>query len=113
MEVESEFYRQFLSVVETQLANPELSVVDLAGRMGLSRVQFYRKIKALTNYSPAELLRVLRLKRAATLLKTTERTVAEISYAVGFSSPSYFARCYKDYFGESPTEVQERTSKIG
>jgi signal transduction histidine kinase/DNA-binding response OmpR family regulator len=113
MEVESEFYRQFLSVVETQLANPELSVVDLAGRMGLSRVQFYRKIKALTNYSPAELLRVLRLKRAATLLKTTERTVAEISYAVGFSSPSYFARCYKDYFGESPTEVQGRTSKIG
>jgi signal transduction histidine kinase/DNA-binding response OmpR family regulator len=112
MGVESEFYREFLSVVESELSNPDLSVVDLAGKMGLSRVQFYRKIKALTNYAPAELLRILRLKRAATMLKTTERTVAEISYAVGFSSPSYFARCYKDYFGESPTEVQERTSKI-
>ncbi len=112
LEVESEFYRQFLSLVESEMANPDLSVVDLAGKMGLSRVQFYRKIKALTNYAPAELLRILRLKRAATMLKTTERTVAEISYAVGFSSPSYFARCYRDYFGESPTAVQERTSKI-
>jgi signal transduction histidine kinase/DNA-binding response OmpR family regulator len=112
LEVESEFYRQFLSLVEAEIGNPDLSVVDLAGKMGLSRVQFYRKIKAVTNYAPAELLRILRLKRAATMLKTTERTVAEISYAVGFSSPSYFARCYRDYFGESPTAVQERTSKI-
>lgn len=111
MDVESDFYRDFLKVVNEEIGNPDLSVVDLASKMGLSRVQFYRKIKALTNYSPAELLRIIRLKRAATLLKTTERTVAEISYAVGFSSPSYFARCYRDYFGESPTNVQERTSK--
>ena len=80
--------------------------------MGLSRVQFYRKLKSLTNYSPAELLRILRLKRADTLLRTTEHSISEILYSVGFSSPSYFTKCYREYFGEVPTEVQKRTSKI-
>jgi transcriptional regulator GlxA family with amidase domain len=76
--------------------------------MGLSRVQFYRKIKALTNYSPGELLRNIRLRRADTMLKTGEATISEIAYAVGFSSPSYFTKSYHDFFGESPTDVRRR-----
>jgi transcriptional regulator GlxA family with amidase domain len=94
------------------MSDSELSVEDLAAEMSLSRVQFYRKLKSLTNYSPAELLRNARLKRADSLLKSTEKTVSEISYEVGFSSPSYFTKCYRDYYGELPTAVQKRTSKI-
>ena len=111
-DVDSDFYRRFLAIFEREIANSELSVEDLASEMGLSRVQFYRKIKSLTNYSPAELLRNLRLKRADTMLRTTEMSVSEILYAVGFSSPSYFTKCYREYFGETPTDVQRRTSKI-
>ena len=61
-------------------------------QVGLSRVQLYRKTKALTGHSPNELLRMVRLKRAASLLASTDKTVAEVCYAVGFSSPSYFAQ---------------------
>ncbi len=110
--VDNEFYARFVALVERDIADPTMSVETLGAELGLSRVQFYRKIKALTNYSPVELVRIFRLKRAASLLASSECTVAEISYKVGFSSPSYFAKCYKDYFGESPTDVQKRTSKL-
>jgi DNA-binding response OmpR family regulator/anti-sigma regulatory factor (Ser/Thr protein kinase) len=111
-DIDSEFYRQFCEILEERMSDSELSVEDLAAEMSLSRVQFYRKLKSLTNYSPAELLRNARLKRADSLLKSTEKTVSEISYEVGFSSPSYFTKCYRDYYGELPTAVQKRTSKI-
>jgi len=111
-EIDNDFYRRFAALVERRMNDSELSVEEIAADLGLSRVQFYRKIKALTNYSPAELLRILRLKRADTLLRTTENTVSEISYSVGFSSPSYFTKCYREWFGETPTEVQKHTSKI-
>lgn len=111
-DIDSEFYRRFMKAVEQRMGDSELSVEDLASEIGLSRVQFYRKIKALTNYSPAELLRILRLKHANTLLRTTELTISEILYRVGFSSPSYFTKCYREYFGETPTDVQKRTAKF-
>ena len=76
--------------------------------MGLGRSQFYRKIKALTNHSPVELLRKLRLKRSRELLLTTEKTISEVAYEVGFTSPAYFTRCYREAFGETPTEMRER-----
>lgn len=108
--IDDEFYQRFVGIVEQDLSDSALSVEDIAGRLGLSRVQFYRKIKAITNYSPAEMVRILRLRHAEKLLKTTSQTVSEISYAVGFSSPSYFSKCYKDYFGQSPTDLRQRTS---
>ncbi len=111
-EIDNDFYRRFAALVERRMEDSELSIEEMAAELGLSRVQFYRKIKTLTNYSPAELLRILRLKRADMLLRTTEKTVSEISYSVGFSSPGYFTKCYHEWFGEAPTEVQKRTSKI-
>lgn len=111
-EIDNDFYRRFAALVERRMEDSKLSIEEMAADLGLSRVQFYRKIKALTNYAPAELLRILRLKRADTLLRTTENTVSEISYSVGFSSPGYFTKCYREWFGEAPTEVQKRTSKI-
>lgn len=107
-EVDKGFVDRFRELIEENLADSELSVEDLGGKMGLSRVQLYRKIKALTNYSPNELVCIARLKKAASLLASSEKTISEITYEVGFTSPSYFTKCYKDYFGESPTDFLKR-----
>lgn len=107
-DVDKGFVDRFRELIEENLADSELSVEDLGGKMGLSRVQLYRKIKALTNYSPNELVRIARLKKAASLLASSEKTISEITYEVGFTSPSYFTKCYKDYFGESPTDFLKR-----
>lgn len=102
------FVEKLRRLIETNMANASVSVEDLGEQIGLSRTQLYRKTKALTGYSPNELLRIARLKKAAALLASTEKTISEITYEVGFSSPSYFTRCYKDYFGESPTDFLRR-----
>lgn len=107
-DVDKGFVDRFRELIEENLADSELSVEDLGSKMGLSRVQLYRKIKALTNYSPNELVRIARLKKAASLLASSEKTISEITYEVGFTSPSYFTKCYKDYFGESPTDFLKR-----
>lgn len=106
-EIDSEFYRRFVATVEESMADSELTVDAIAQRLGLGRTQFYRKIKALTGYSPVELLRNMRLDKARELLATTERSVSEIAYAVGFSTPAYFGKCYKDRYGATPTELRE------
>lgn len=107
-DVDKGFVDRFRELIEENLADSELSVEDLGSKMGLSRVQLFRKIKALTNYSPNELVRIARLKKAASLLASSEKTISEITYEVGFTSPSYFTKCYKDYFGESPTDFLKR-----
>lgn len=107
-DVDSEFYSKVLDIMKKEMRNPDLNVDTLASMMGLGRSQFYRKIKALTNYSPVELLRNLRLKQAREMLTTTEKTIGEIAYEVGFSSPAYFTRCYREAFDETPTELRER-----
>lgn len=109
-DLDNEFYARFLSIVTAEMGNSDLNVDQLASRMGLGRSQFYRKIKALTNYSPVELLRNLRLKRSRDLLTTTRKSISEIAYEVGFSTPAYFTKCYKEAFSETPTELRERLS---
>ena len=107
-DIDKDFVSRFKSLVEEKMRDPELNVEDLGKDMGLSRVQLYRKLKSLTNYAPNELLRQARLKKATSLLASSEMTVAEIAYEVGFSSPSYFTKCYKEQFGESPTDFLKR-----
>ena len=106
-DIDNEFYNKFLNLFEEQMGNPDLNVETLASEMGFERTQFYRKIKAITNYSPVELMRNLRLKRARVLLTTSEKTVSEIGYEVGFSTPAYFTKCYREMFGETPTETRQ------
>ena len=101
-EIDKSFLKQLRKIIQENLANSDLSVERIGDEIGLSRVQLYRKVKALTGYSPVEIVRKARLTRARHLLQTTERTVSEVAYAVGFSTPSYFSKCYKDEFGESP-----------
>lgn len=94
--------------VQKHLANPDLNVDDLAGTMGLSRSQLYRKIKLLTGYAPNELIRLIRVEYGKQLLMQNTQNISEIAYQIGFSSPSYFAKCFKDLYGESPTEFVEK-----
>lgn len=102
---ENEFLSKFLAAVDERLSNSDLSVEDIGDVMCLSRVQLYRKVKALTGKSPVEIIREERLKRGHQLLSDSSLTISEIAYRVGFSSPSYFTKCYKDLFGKSPTEI--------
>lgn len=105
-DMDSRFMDDFRRVVQEHLADSNLTVETVSAALNLSRVQMYRKVKQLTGSSPVELIRVTRLKRAEHLLKTTDMTVSEISYEVGFSSPSYFSKCFKDHFGTAPGDIR-------
>ena len=107
-DIDSEFYTRFLANVKSGMSNPDLSVDMLASEMGMGRSQLYRKVKALTNFSPVELLRNLRLRQARELLTTTEKSISEIAYEVGFTAPAYFTKCYREMYGETPTDVRTR-----
>jgi len=100
------FMDHLRDVVREKMANPKLKMDDLGDDLGISRVQLYRKVKVLTGLSPVELLREMRLERAKTLLNSTTKTVAEIGYEVGFTTPSYFTTCFKKQFGKLPMEFR-------
>ena len=101
----SQFIIRFKEVIEARLEESEVSVEDLAADMNLSRVQLYRKVKSVTGSSPVELLRTARLNRAYQILLTTDKSVSEVAYAVGFTAPSYFTKCFKEEYGMEPGDV--------
>jgi len=100
------FVDKLKQAVQARLSDSELSVETLGADMGLSRVQLYRKVKALTGLTPVEIIRTTRLRKAEQLLSAGDKTVSEVAYEVGFSSPSYFSKCYKDFFGRTPGDKQ-------
>ena len=102
---EDPFLLKFRNYIEANLTDSDLNVETIGAELGLSRVQLYRKIKALTGQSPVELLRTARLNKGRQLLQTTGKTVSEVAYEVGFTAPSYFTKCFKDEFGISPSDV--------
>ncbi len=110
-DIDSDFYNRFLEIFNANMGNSELNVEFIAAELGLGRSQFYRKIKALTNYSPVELIRDLRLKHARSMLTTTDRSISEVAYEVGFSSPAYFSKCYREAYGQTPSELREQLGK--
>jgi DNA-binding response OmpR family regulator/nitrogen-specific signal transduction histidine kinase len=116
-DIDKDFITQFHQFIEENITNSELNVDDIGKELGLSRVQLYRKLKSLTNYAPNELVRIIRLRTAANLLETTNQNISEIAYATGFTSPSYFTKCFRDYFNESPSDygrnAQTKTEKDG
>lgn len=101
------FLDAFLKAMEKHMGNTNLKIEDLGDEVGLSRVQLYRKVKALTGMTPVEILRETRLKRAMQLLKTTDKTVSEIANEVGFATPGYFSSCFKKQYDKYPTDVRE------
>lgn len=101
------FLDTFLKAMEKHMSNTNLKIEDLGDEVGLSRVQLYRKVKALMGMTPVEILRETRLKRAMQLLKTTDKTVSEIANEVGFATPGYFSSCFKKQYDKYPTDIRE------
>lgn len=108
LSTEDRFLKKVLAIVESNISNPGFSVEFLAAEAAMSNVQLYRKLKALTNQTPNELIRNFRLERAASLLKQHAGGVAEIAYQVGFNNLSYFAKCFKEKFGVTPSEFLQK-----
>ncbi len=100
------FIDQLKEAIRKNMSNPNLKMDELGDEIGLSRVQMYRKVKVLTGCSPVELLRQMRLQRAVSLLNSTTKTVAEIAYEVGFNTPGYFSKCFKEQFGQQPSDFR-------
>lgn len=95
-------------LIEDNINNPSLSVVFLAEQMNISRSSLFAKIKALVDVTPNEMIQLVKLKKAATLLKSGKYRINEVCYMVGFSSPSYFSKCFQKQFGMKPGEFVEQ-----
>lgn len=105
------FLDQLRNAVRERMANPKLKMDDLGDELGISRVQLYRKVKVLTGLSPVDLLKQMRLERAKVLLNSSTKTISEIAYEVGFSTPSYFTSCFKKQYGKLPMELRASSSE--
>jgi len=106
-QMDKEFLKKAVGVIGENMANEDFSVEEYSNKMALSRVQLHRKIKGLLQMSPGDLIRILRLKQAAELLKKGTGNVTEIAYEVGFNNLSYFAKCFHEEFGCLPSEYSE------
>ena len=102
---DKQFLKQLHSIIQKNLSDSEFGVEDISKQIGLSRVQLYRKVKAMTGSSVVDLLRKARLAKAKRLLESRSMSVSEVAYDVGFSAPSYFTKCFKDEFGMLPGDV--------
>ncbi|MBN2640003.1 MAG: response regulator, partial [Bacteroidales bacterium] len=106
--LDKKFLNKVSKIVEDNLQKDEFTVEELSDLVGLSRVQIYRKIKKLTGMSVSEYVRMVKLKASLELIKTSGKSMSEIAYEVGFSSPSYFAQCFKKQFGISPSDYAKK-----
>jgi signal transduction histidine kinase/ligand-binding sensor domain-containing protein/DNA-binding response OmpR family regulator len=102
--MDAQFLERVQAIIEEHLADTDFTPEQFARKVAMSRMQLHRKLRALTNQSAGEFIRTMRLKRAAQLLQRNSGTIAEIAYEVGFNNPSYFAKCFKDFFGKLPSE---------
>ncbi len=107
-DLDQQFLRKFETYIETHFADQNLTVEQLSEEFGLSRVQLFRKTKALLGDSPNDFIQHVRLKKAGQLLRESQLTVAEIAYQAGYSSPGYFATAFKGKYGCSPSEWREK-----
>ena len=107
--LDKEFIQKVMAYINEHIDDPSLSVDELASEVFLSRSQFYRKIKALTNNTAVEFIRKVRLERAKQLIETGNTNINDVCFAVGFSTPSYFSKCFKNEFGVLPTQIKHHT----
>ncbi len=98
------FLQKAYNIIEDNLSTPAFEAIDFAKAIGMSRAQLYRKIKILTGYSVKEFVRVIRLKKAASMLISTNKNVSEIAYEVGFSSVAYFSTSFSEFYKLTPTQ---------
>lgn len=107
---DQEWLKQAIATVEKNISNENYTMEQLSNDMFMSRMTFYRKLQSLTGQKPTEFVRTIRLKQAAALLKEGKMNIKEISFATGFSSVSYFSRCFRTMFGVPPTQFGKTTT---
>ena len=100
-----------IAYVEKNMARSDLSVEELSRELGMSRAHLYKKILQITGKTPIEFIRIIRLKRAAQLLRASQQNISEIAFQVGFNNPKYFSRYFKEEFGVLPSVYQEKEGK--
>ncbi|MBT8381659.1 MAG: response regulator [Ignavibacteriaceae bacterium] len=103
--LDAQFMQKLMGIIDLHIAEEEFSIDQFGREAGMSRSQIHRKLKALTGRSPSQYLRLVRLSKAKNLIEEQKGTVSEISYAVGYSSPAYFSRCFKSEFGYPPSDL--------
>jgi ligand-binding sensor domain-containing protein/signal transduction histidine kinase/DNA-binding response OmpR family regulator len=109
--IDQDFLERIIGYIDKNMADESLSVEKLASHLLMSRSQTYRKIKALTGQSATEFLRTVRLKKAIKLMESGELNISEIAFKIGFSSPAYFTKCFKEHFGKLPSEYLPESGK--
>jgi len=102
--MDEEFLKKTIELIELNISDPDLSIEKLSADLNMSRSQMYRKVKALTDLSPVEFVRTIKIKRAAQLIRKRSHNISEIAYMVGFSDINYFRRCFKQIFGMTPSK---------
>lgn len=108
---DSKFLLDLIEIIKQNLSNSELKIDDLGKELGMSHTPFYKKIKQLTNQTPNDFLKSIRLEQAKKLLTDSNCNISEIAYLTGFNSPKYFRECFKKQYGESPADFLEHRSK--
>ncbi|MCW9708959.1 nickel-binding protein [Fodinibius salsisoli] len=103
---DQDFIRQLFDHINVNISKDNFTIAKLSREMGLSRAQLYRKLNSMSNSSPVQFVRDLRLKYALNLIKEKKLTISEIAYELGFSNPSYFAKCFKKKYGISPSKIK-------
>ncbi|MCH5233702.1 MAG: substrate-binding domain-containing protein [Muribaculaceae bacterium] len=103
---EDDFYNRFINIIKTQFADTSMSTDSIAQQLNLGPAQLTRKIKSLTHFTPVEILRNYRLEQARQLLLSSDKTINEITTEVGFSSPAYLTKCFREHFGMTPTDLR-------
>lgn len=111
--IENDFIRKVTEIIEENLSNERFGVSELAREMGMSRSNLLRKVNQKSRLSASQFIRQVRLKKGMEMLKQTSFTVSEVSYRVGFGSPSYFIKCFRDYYGYPPGKVGQRDTGEG
>ena len=101
-----------IDYVEKNIDRSDLSVEELSNELGMSRVHLYKKLTAITGRAPLEFIRVIRLKRAAQLLRESQLNISEIAYSVGFNNPKYFSRYFKEEFNVLPSEYKNQNQLV-
>jgi transcriptional regulator GlxA family with amidase domain len=109
---DEKFLRKAIEVIEKNMDDPEFDTEKFSAIIGVSRMQLYRKLSALTNMTVKEFIRDIRLKRAGQLLLQKKLTISEIAYATGFKDMSHFRKCFRDKFGMNATDYIEKGDKI-
>ena len=108
--VDEQFTAKLISIIDADISNPELSIHQIAGLLNMNRVSFFKKIKSIFGKSPSQFIGEYRIKNAAKLLLLNQHKINEIAYLVGFTSPAYFSKLFREVLGKTPSEFSKENT---